>query len=1325
MKKEILKEQKNIAAEQNVKEEGFWMDLFSDGSPRSFFPFTSSHAADIKPEDPFGITAMTLSENLGRRILDTCKSSDYKLHLFFSTALVVLLEKYSIAQDRFMIGTPIYNPDIEGQLINTMLPLIVPVSTGDTFKQMLQRVGKSMVDASNHQNFPMEILFNRLGLPLSTREVPYIDTVIMLDNIQDSRYIDDVEAKIIFIFSRRDEKITCNLRFHKAYYDEETAKRLLAHFQQLLLPLVENLDSPVSHLPVLDDPEQTIVNVNDGPRLQSQSSYQSLIPVICKRFEYFASQKPDTVAAVFENRSLTYGQLNRSGNRLARVLMERGIVKGNMVAIAVEPCPEVIVAIIAVLKTGAICLPVSPDGPEESNGKVVRDNKVKILLTREHFNLTPGDLFSSFTPGNIIFLDDPSQFNTHDTNLNIEILPHDPALVIYTSGTTGVPRGVLLDHNSIVCMQQGLESFYAQPPARVALVTLFMSGMSLKQLFGVLLAGHSLYLFPDATFPQGDALIDFYNRNAVDVSDGTPYHIGLLTDSMNLRGIDCTVKQFIVGGEILSKQLVNHFLACFSSRKPKITNTYGAVECDDCVLSYDIDPECLESIAPIIPLGKPLPGIDAYVLGRDNRLQPVGVPGNLAIAGNPISCGYLNDTEATEAVFIQNPFNVGQKLYLTGDLSYRGADGSLHFLGRGGELNDISRIETLLHRHGDVDDCYVVPKNLEDGHFCAYIVDFQTSDAPVLEDYLRACLPTDYFPIRFQAIQQLPITANFKIDRKHWLETRVSSETAEKVIIPPRTPVEKILLEMWADVLEIDEDTISIDSNFLDLNGNSLRTIMLISKIYKEFDVRIPIVDVFKDPTITGLADHIKDSESQKFVPLVAVEEKEYYELSSAQKRLYIVQQLDPNTIGYNISVIRMLDFPIAKDRFSDTFKQLVNRHESLRTSFQLVNNRPVQRINREVAFEVEYRDISGNPGEIGNAFIYESIGELIRPFDLENAPLCRVGLICLAEDKQVLVFDMHHIITDAITGNEFSSEFITLYNGGHLPPLKLQYKDYSEWQNSESRKVAIRRQEDFWVEEFAGDVPLLNLPTDFARPALQSFAGDTVKFRFEPERSKKLRALAVEEDTTMFILFLTLCNILLAKITNQDDIVIGTGTAGRVHPDLEHILGIFINTVALRNYINQEWSFKEFLEDVTAKTLNAFENQEYQFEDLVNKIIVEPPANRNPLFDVAITYNTEDFQSTSVSMDNPDEINYENKISKFDMSFFGEESGDRVYFSFEYCTALFKREKIERFTRYFEDIVTAVLDNRDIILKDIDISHGFSELKTDLSQDLQGDFHF
>jgi len=690
-----------------------------------------------------------------------------------------------------------------------------------------------------------------------------------------------------------------------------------------------------------------------------------------------------------------------------------------------------------------------------------------------------------------------------------------------------------------------------------------------------------------------------------------------------------------------------------------------------------------------------------------------------------------------------------QKIYKTGDLARWLPDGNIEFIGRKdnqvkirGYRIELGEIERQLSGHGEIQEAIVVVKRdrEENPYLCAYFTAVSEIEINELRKYLSARLPDYMIPLFFVRMPEMPLTPNGKINRKFLPEpeVKIGHEYAA-----PRDEVEKKLVEIWSEVLHLEKDVIGIDSNFFQLGGHSLKATLVAFDIHKKLNTKVTVNRVFNAPTIRELAVYIKGAGAYKPSSIERVEKKEYYVLSSAQKRIYISQQMDPGSTAYNMPIIVELEEKVDRGKLQDAFRQMVRRHESLRTSFHMIGDEPVQKIHDKVEFEIEYYDAardkekveleegggtrgSGSwPGEgadCGPQSAAALISSFIRPFDMSRPPLFRTALLKTGAVKHYLFVDIQHVISDGVSIKIFEKEFTALYQGGELPPLGMQYKDFAQWQNGMGKSEAAARQETYWLKRFAGGVPVLDLPCDYERGEKRENEAGTRTFVMEKETTEQLKRLAAEEDASLYMLLMTLYNIMLFLVSGQQDIVVGIPIAGRHHGDLENIIGMFVNMLALRSFPRDELTFREFLQEVKKSTLEAYNNQDYQFDDLVAKLGVNRGLKRNQLVDVVFNFDnivpdpgpsggeitaprTTAWQEAKDIKINPEAI--------FDLQLSAMEVEDTLLFSLVYSAALFKSLTIGELVKYYIKITGQVIKNRNIKLKEIVISHGVQAAKT------------
>jgi len=596
-----------------------------------------------------------------------------------------------------------------------------------------------------------------------------------------------------------------------------------------------------------------------------------------------------------------------------------------------------------------------------------------------------------------------------------------------------------------------------------------------------------------------------------------------------------------------------------------------------------------------------------------------------------------------------------------------------------------------------------------------------------LRSLLKEKLPEYMVPAYFILLDRIPLTPNGKVDRQALPAPDIKAGTE---YIPPRNPLEEKMAGIWAEVLGIEKEVISMDANFFDLGGHSLKATNLIAKMQKSFDIKVPLGELFKTPTPRELAAFIKKESARfGFASIPPVEKREYYPLSSAQKRLFFLHQVENINTSYNITGIYHLEGKPDKERFKKVFTRLVKRHEALRTSFTWLTkdmiNKPVQRIFAQV--EIDIREI-----EAGERPLEELIHSFIRPFDLEIPPLLRVGLIRLSNPRYLLLYDMHHIITDGTSMGILAEEFAALYNDQQLPPRKIQYIDFCQWQNHLFESGHIKEEENFWLQLYKGKIPVPDMPVDFPRSGHLEFAGDAVQFKLDRELTRSISDLLARQNVTLYMFLLAVYNILLAKYTGQEDIIVGTPIAGRLHADLENVMGMFVNMLPMRNFPEAEKTFRQFLVEVRENSLKAFENQHYQFEMLIDKLDIKRDPGRNPLFDTTFVVQNTKFSSIQLDIEDFKLIPYYlgHTFTPFEMVWEIEELDDEIHFSLVYSKELYKRQTIETIVRHYIDILRMVVREDDCQIIDIELATGQPEpvlqaanLKEQLKNKIQFEF--
>ena len=1249
--------------------------------------------------------ALELPGELVSKLKKLSNNSDLRLYIALTTGLLALLYKYTGKED-ILIGAPIFKQAVEGQLINTVLTLRSSVAADMTFRHLLMQVSKALYDANENQNYPIETLLYKLNIPYSKEaDFPLFDIAVLLENLHVRKYLERIHLKMIFSFAweKQEQRIRGKVEYDGRLFREDSIKRIITHFIGLLEMAFLDMDLELIRLDITPQEEKRQLLYEFNDTAVEYPGDKSLHRLFAEQVE----RTPDGVAVVGADprvcpNCLTYRHLNEQSDHVAFMLQEKGVMSDSIVGIMMERSIEMIIGMLGILKAGGAYLPIDVGYPQERIQYMLEDGNVKILIGMEECQ-------KKIIVNCKLLIGRPRRGLHHSNQL---------AYIIYTSGTTGRPKGVMIGHRNAVntvCWFGG--QYGIGPGVHVLQTTDYTFDPSVEQIFGTLLHGACLYIIAKETIGDLYLLRRFIDVYQVQVINFVPM---LLKELLGTGPVLKSLRVVISGGDRLEEETKDIII----ERGYGLYNHYGPTEITVDVLSV----KCTKDEP--VTLGKPIANARCEIVDSAFQLVPIGVMGELSVGGAGVARGYLNNPELTAEKFNKSFAGVKGGLfqkpplvaYKTGDLARWLANGHIEFHGRidsqvkiRGFRIELGEIESQLRKYPMVRDVVVTAPGEKNRYLCAYIVpDSSAGDSSFsvedMREYLALKFPPFMVPAYFMRIDNIPLSPNGKIDRRALPLPAIGH--GEDNYIAPRDEVEEKLAVIWAEVLEIDKSMMGIDMNFFDSGGHSLNATVLAAKIHKELNVKVPMVELFRAPTIRELSRYIKGAVRERHRAVENAEKKEYYPLSSAQERLYILQTLDETGIGYNIPAVLELRGAVDNEKLEEVFVRLIRRHESFRTSFMMMDGEPVQRIHDTVEFKIEYYNLSTDYTDYTDDKD-NKIHHFIRPFDLTNAPLLRLGLGKVNETKYVMMLDMHHIIADGVSMGILVKEFSILYGGGGhraLPELRFQYKDYSEWQRQiQAGGVGTNpanSQAVYWRKQFEGDFPVLSLPTDFTRPVIQSFEGHSIRFQLDKEHSRALEELARQGGATLFMALLAIYSILLSKLSGQEDVIVGIPTAGRRHADIQYIIGMFVNTLALRDFPNGEKPFNVFLNKVKERTLAAFENQEYQFEDLLEELKVTRDSGRNPLFDAMFSFENMNIPGLEIPGLKLTQLEIDDikQVSRFDITLIAQEAGENLCFIFEYCTKLFKSETIERFILYFKEIIVSVLKNPGVKIGDMDI---------------------
>ncbi|NOQ25379.1 MAG: amino acid adenylation domain-containing protein [Bacteroidales bacterium] len=1294
-----IKQKKKIESQKT-----YWLEQFSDELPILNLPI------DFPRPDEQSFDGASVKINLTKKETEALKvfskSNDYTLFMSILSVFKILLWKLS-GQHDIIVGIPVSGrnhvdlKNIVGMIVNT-LPIRSSINGEVILKTYLDLVKNKSLEAFDNQNYQFDELVESIKYQRDIRRNPVFDVAFSFvdastSNVEVSK-TEDMAGEQNVETSKFDLLLTAvdlgdNLQFKLEYctklFKPETINRFVGFFKHLIDSLKDNLDRSLKDINILSEKEkfQILYDFN-----QIETNYQNN-KCIHELFEEQVIRRPQNIAVTFNDEIINYYDLNNKANQLGRILRQKGIKPDDIIAMVLNRSIDMIVCILAILKSGGSYLPIDPEYPEDRKKHMLDDSKSTLIITQK------SQIEKILSPIEKIDIQNKEFYSSEVDNLSKVNKPNDLAYIIYTSGSTGIPKGVMLEHENVVRLMINDKQLFDFTEDDVW--TMFHSycfDFSVWEMYGALLFGSRMVIIPALIARDTKKFIELLNREQVTILNQTPSAFYSLIAESDYEKPNLFLKYVIFGGEKLIPSKLKTWQEIYPNTK--LINMYGITETTVHVTYKELKKEDVS--VSISNIGQPIPTTTTYIMDKYSHLQPVGVIGEICVGGKGLGRGYIGNEQQNRERFISNPFFEGERLYKSGDLGRYLENGDIEYLNRSdnqeqirGYRIELGEIEHAILNYQYIKECVVLAREENDEKYiCAYVVCKDEYNQENLRNYLSEHLPDYMIPSYIVELEKIPLTTNGKVNRKALPSPEIK---AGDDYVAPTTEIEEKLVAIWSDLLNIPQKEISITANFFAIGGHSLKAAVLVGKIHKELDVELPLRDVFIHTTIKAQSVQIEESDKKDFISIPKAKNRDFYSLSSAQKRLYLLQQMDLDATTYNMPYIIPLGMEADKTKIKEVFRKLIMRHESFRTSFEVKEAELIQRIEEQLDFNLEESVIEKSEVE-------KKRTQFIRAFDLSQAPLVRVLLVEIKGEGYLLMIDMHHIISDGVSQTILEQEFQVLYSGEELPALSLQYKDYSEWQNSEEQQARVKEQEDFWIKKFEGEIPVLDLAIDYVRPIIQSHEGARVSFALSKEETNNIRALSESNGTTLYMSILSIFTILLSKLSGQEDIIIGSPIEGRRHIDLEQIVGMFVNTLAIRNEVKGEDTLREFIKKLKQSTIDAFDNQEYQFEELVEKVSIEREISRNPLFDVM--FNLVNYREHSDDLEgfSSEELIHSPVISKFDLTLTAVDCGEQLMFSFSYCRKLFKSETIERYIKYIKRIVNQIPEQIEREISEIEI---------------------
>ncbi|ULH22008.1 non-ribosomal peptide synthetase [Bacillus velezensis] len=1286
---------------QDRKEaEIFWKMRLADLEQSASLPKKSA-----EPNGELEQAVFTISEEQTNELKNIAARAGATLNTVFQALWGMLLQRVSRCDDAVfgsvVSGRPSDLAGVEkmvGLFINT---IPVRVKSGSfSFLELVRHLQQETLQAEAYSYYPLYDIQAQSPLKQAL-----FDHIIVFENVPAQREIENVSQAGSFDFAVEDftmEEVTnygCSIKvipgnslyirlnFDTGIYDRVFMKNIETFLRHMMKSVISDPEMSASEIALLDACEAR-------NRLDAFNRTEAVVPpapTLHGLFARRAALSPHRPALRFPGGMLTYAELDQYTDRLAVRLRQKGIRKESMVGVIAERSPEMVVSVLAVLKAGGAYVPLDPDYPEDRLCYMLDDCGACLLLAQ------PGLSVSGFSGETLEVSLSALTGETETGAVSEEADSASLAYIIYTSGSTGTPKGVAVEHRQAAAFLSGMQGqFPLTEEDVIVLKSSFSFDASIWQLFWWTMSGASVYLLPAGWEKDPVRMIEAFASEKVTTAHFIPAMVNSFLDALETEPEETrtrlgrTLTRVFAGGEALSPLTA----ARFADLLPEtvLIHGYGPTEATVDAAFYVCDRK-RDSGRTRLPIGKPVPGARLYVLDSGGTIQPAGVAGELYIAGTGVARGYLNRPELTEERFLNDPFYPGERMYQTGDIARWTEDGLVEWLGRSdgqvkvrGYRIEPGEIEAAIRRIDGIREAAVTARN-EHGETALYAyIEGRESDDVRAE--LATRLPAYMMPAQFIEMTEWPVTPSGKLDRRALPAPGGAAD--RRAYTAPRNVTEMKLCALWEEVLK--NGPVGIRDHFFERGGHSLKATALVSRIAKEFGVQVPLQDIFARPTVEELASVIQDLEESPYEAIQPAQKQDTYPVSSAQKRMYVLQQLEDGGVGYNMPAVLELTGPLDRVRLEETFRQLVERHESLRTSFETgPDGEPVQRIHDSVPFQLDEA---------------ESADAFVRPFCLEEAPLFRAALVKESDEHHLLLTDMHHIISDGVSVNTLIKEFGELYAGRSLAPMRLQYKDYAVWQRSFQEKEGYQKQEAYWLKRLEGELPVLELPADKPRPAVRSFAGGSVSCTLDAETASGLHRIARDHGSTLYMVLLAAYNTLLARLSGQEDIIVGSPIAGRPHKDLEPILGMFVNTLAIRTEPKGDKRFTDYLAEVRQAALEAYEHQDYPFEELVERLGVQRDTSRNPLFDVMFVLQNMERESLVLNkLHLAQAADTSHKTAKFDATLYASEGSDgSISFDFEFNTDIYQKQTIEKWLSYFTRILTKVIENQAIPLGDIHV---------------------
>lgn len=1287
-----------ITTNKYVKDKEFWKNYLSDFSNVTSIPSVDRKTNNLDESRKASRLTYFIDKDMMNKINDYCKNHKLSVYSFFMSVISIFIANSSNSDD-IVIGSPILNrtnfkeKNSTGMFISTIpfrthvLPDIsfVDFATKNTvdimttfrhqkysYGNIIKDVRKQNDAISNLYNISVSYQITRASEDVSDCETNWAFTGTAVDELTVSIY---------------DLNDTGTLRIDYDYLINKYSKEEITSWHLRILKIISQV---LANSSILIKDIEYITDEEKSQILYKFNNHTLDCPFdsnIVKIFENMVTKYPDGNALIYKDKVYTYKELNEAVNKFARYLLSKGAKAKDIIGVYMNKTDWFIISILAIQKIGGAYLPMHPDFPTERVTYILQDSNSRFLISDININIDNVDIIN------------PSKVNLNgfdDTNLNVNISPDDLCYVIYTSGSTGKPKGVPIAHSNLIDFVYDLNDCYDTPfgPNDVCLsVASIAFDASVLEIFMPLCSGSCLVLYPKNTLSNIPLLVDLIEKDNITFVFLPPNILDDFYDFVKVNNRKLKLNKLFVGIESIKNSTLNNYYNI--NKNMEIVNGYGPSEVTICAtfFNYHYNPE-----NAFVPIGYPLKNNNIFILNYLDNLQPIGFPGELCMTGKSVSKGYLNNPEKTKQAFVIIPRLSKNLIYRTGDIAYWDKQGFIYFIGRNdsqikhrGHRIELSEINNCIKNIENVTNSVTIFKEVHGvPAICAYI---STSSPIVTPDFIKnklaEVLPHYMIPNHVVILDKLPITTNGKIDRKNL--PYIDIEPVKYV--KPSTLTEIKLHNILCNLLNVDK--ISIYDDFFELGLDSLLAIRLSLNIYYEFKINLTVANLYKNNTIHKLASLIdKQTASNTDIYTISkANQDNSYPLSSAQKRMYYASKMaGSSSLLYNVSGGILIDGLLNVKKVEAIFNKIIEKNSVFRTYFSSYNNEIRQFVLDECKIHVKFQD----DGIMLNNDIKNIVDNFPKAFDLDFAPLLRVELHYINNSSLILI-DSHHIIFDGVSLNILISEFCDLYNGKETKNLDVDYKDYSVWENEYLNSEHIEPIKTYWNKRFKDyEIPIINLPYDNQPTNKKTYNGNKVYYHIPRILFDNISSFAKKHNMSEYMVFLSILYVLLYKYTGQENIIIGSPIESRYSPQVQNMIGMFVNNIALNARIDGKMTLKNFLNSIKTLVLESLSNQPYPYDMLIKDLKI--PANSS-LFDVVFAYQNENVDYTNKGIRT---IIAKPKSAKFNLTIEIDPASYGI--NFEYNTNLFNKETIEAIYEHYVFLLESLFDNLDVSLNDINI---------------------